>query len=116
MQGGAKEEGEEDCCGWWNHTCLVFVCLFVYLFNKGVSVIVFLGIIHRPVSETGFCLRLRVEPTQLGLIDRASPYPLCVLNKNKTMDNVQKHNNCISILSSQTFGTMCQLNISSFDV
>jgi hypothetical protein len=25
-----------------------------------------------------------------------------VLNKNRTMDNVQKVNNCISILSSQT--------------
>jgi hypothetical protein len=27
----------------------------------------------RNVSETGFCLRLQVEPTQLGPIDRASP-------------------------------------------
>jgi hypothetical protein len=26
------------------------------------------------VSDTGFCLRLQVKPTQLGLIDRASPY------------------------------------------
>jgi hypothetical protein len=26
------------------------------------------------VSETRFCLRLQVEPTQLGPIDRASPY------------------------------------------
>jgi hypothetical protein len=26
------------------------------------------------VSETGFCLRLQVELTQLGLIDIASPY------------------------------------------
>jgi hypothetical protein len=26
------------------------------------------------VSETGFCLRLQVKPTQLGPIDRASPY------------------------------------------
>jgi hypothetical protein len=26
------------------------------------------------VSETGFCLRLKVKPTQLGPIDRASPY------------------------------------------
>jgi hypothetical protein len=40
----------------------------------------FLDIIHRPflfkniVSETGFCLRLQVKPTQLGPIDRASPY------------------------------------------
>jgi hypothetical protein len=36
---------------------------------------------HRPVyfskhnvSDTGFCLRLQVKPTQLGPIDRASPY------------------------------------------
>jgi hypothetical protein len=50
----------------------------------------FLGIIHQPVfylktpsclyitkhniSETGFYLRLQVEPAQLGPIDRASPY------------------------------------------
>jgi hypothetical protein len=26
------------------------------------------------VSKTGFCLRLQVKPTQLGPIDRASPY------------------------------------------
>jgi hypothetical protein len=38
-------------------------------------------IVHRPVSyskhdvsETGLCLRLQVEPTQVGLIDRASLY------------------------------------------
>jgi hypothetical protein len=36
---------------------------------------------HRPVyfskhniSETGFCLSLQVKPTQLGPIDRDSPY------------------------------------------
>jgi hypothetical protein len=41
----------------------------------------FLDIIHRPVysakhdvSETGFCLRLQVKPTQLGPIDGAIPY------------------------------------------
>jgi hypothetical protein len=26
------------------------------------------------ISETGFCLRLQVEPTELGPIDRTSPY------------------------------------------
>jgi hypothetical protein len=36
---------------------------------------------HNPVSET-----------------------LCVLNKSRTMDRVQKHNNCINIPSSQTLG------------
>jgi hypothetical protein len=40
----------------------------------------FLDIIHRlvhlkkNVSETGFCLRPQVKPTQLDPIDRASPY------------------------------------------
>jgi hypothetical protein len=41
--------------------------------------ITILGIIDRPVfylkhggSQTGFCLRLQAEPTQLGLINRAS--------------------------------------------
>jgi hypothetical protein len=49
-------------------------------------------------SETGFCRRLQVEPTHLGPIDRHNPVSetLCVyLNKNRTLDNVQKHNNCI---------------------
>jgi hypothetical protein len=51
--------------------------------------ILLLFIIHRPViiqkhrpvyfskhnvSETGFCLRLQVNPTQMSPIDRASPY------------------------------------------
>jgi hypothetical protein len=30
--------------------------------------------ISKHVSETRFCLRLLVKPTQLGLTDRASPY------------------------------------------
>jgi hypothetical protein len=30
-------------------------------------------IFQNNVSETGFCLRLQVKPTQLGPIDRASP-------------------------------------------
>jgi hypothetical protein len=53
---------------------------------KKSTIIVFPNIMHRPVflfktrnvSETGFCLRLQVEPTQ-------------------------KHNNCVNIPSSQTF-------------
>jgi hypothetical protein len=42
--------------------------------------VMFLDIIHRPVyisnnvSEIGFCLRLQVKLTQLGPINRASPY------------------------------------------
>jgi hypothetical protein len=49
--------------------------------SKHNIIIVFLDIILRPVSfkthkvsETGFCLRLHVGPTQLCLVDRASPY------------------------------------------
>jgi hypothetical protein len=49
----------------------------------------FLDCFHRPVfilkhnvSETGFCLRLQVEPTQLGPIDRISPYLLFVTCTN----------------------------------
>jgi hypothetical protein len=29
---------------------------------------------YKHILETGFCLRLQVKPTQLGPIDRASPY------------------------------------------
>jgi hypothetical protein len=53
----------------------------------------FLDIIHRPffkkhkVSETGFCLRPQVNPTQLDPVDRASPYPvsetLCFLKNGQ---------------------------------
>jgi hypothetical protein len=48
---------------------------------KIIIIIEFLDIMHHPVLfyldyvlETGFCLRLQVEPTQLGPIDTASPY------------------------------------------
>jgi hypothetical protein len=48
-----------------------------------ITVIVFLDIIHNPailfticnISETEFGLRLQVEPTHLGPVDRFSPYP-----------------------------------------
>jgi hypothetical protein len=50
--------------------------------NMGSTTITILGIIHRPifyskhsVSETGFCLRLQVEPTRLCPVDRASLSP-----------------------------------------
>jgi hypothetical protein len=46
--------------GHYPSTC---VCLKTALF-----------IFQNNVSETGFCLRLQVKPTQLGPIDRASPY------------------------------------------
>jgi hypothetical protein len=47
------------------------------------------------VSEIGFYLRPQVKPTQLGPIDRASPYLW-------TMDNVQEYNICTNLPSSQT--------------
>jgi hypothetical protein len=45
------------------------------------------------VSEDGFSLRLQVEPTQLGLNNRASCYLRSQRErkKNRTMENVQKH-------------------------
>jgi hypothetical protein len=85
------------------------------------------------VSETGFCLRLQVKPTQLSPIDRVSPYLRTsidwaqlsrfylktetkssfrkvwfwkiirrFLDKDKTMDNVRKHNIRTSVRSSET--------------
>jgi hypothetical protein len=49
------------------------------------------------VSEIGFYLHPQVKPTQLGPIDRASPYlQTCfffnILDKDEMMDNVQKYN------------------------
>jgi hypothetical protein len=35
--------------------------------------------------------------------DRIQSPKRCVLNKSRTMDNVQKQNNCLNVLSSQTF-------------
>jgi hypothetical protein len=46
-----------------------------------LSIVLFLFKTH-DVSETGFCLRFQVGPTQLGPIDRVNPY-------------LQNHNNCI---------------------
>jgi hypothetical protein len=59
------------------------------------------------VSEIAFYLRPQVEPTQLGPIDRASPYLrtlyfVNILNKDETMDNVQEYNICTNLPSSQT--------------
>jgi hypothetical protein len=62
------------------------------------------------VLETGFCLHLLVKPIPLGPTeevfpedgDRIQSLKYCVLNKNRMMDNVQKHNVCINVPSSQT--------------
>jgi hypothetical protein len=118
---------------------------FQILYFWRLSIILFYLKKKHNVSETWFCLRLREKPTQLGPIDRASPYlrtpvltPRYVIqakhstnhlrelrqnikiylkihtyealhqrtikiDKNRTMNNVQKHNICINIPSSQTF-------------
>jgi hypothetical protein len=55
------------------------------------------------VWETGFCLLLQVKPTQLGPIDRGR-----FLDKDKMMNNVQKHNICTNVPSSQTFRSYLQ--------
>jgi hypothetical protein len=41
------------------------------------------------VSETGFCLRPQQKPTQLGPIDRASPY---LRTLEQTQDRIYKPN------------------------
>jgi hypothetical protein len=100
---------------------LFFWTLFIVLFlSKSLTCF----IKNYNISETGFCLRLQVKPTQLGPIDIASPYlrtigfnqlgfpedgdriqspKRCVLNKSRTMDNVQKGNICINVPPSQSF-------------
>jgi hypothetical protein len=105
----------------------------------------FLDIIHPPVyiykhrsvyitkhnvSETGFCLRLHVKPTQLGPLDRASPYlrlgietesnlrnimfwklnRTVFLDIDWTMDNIQKHNIYTNVPSSHTFRSCLHYN------
>jgi hypothetical protein len=93
--------------------------------------IMFLDIIHHPiliktkVSETGFCLRLQVETTHFGPINKAGSNWVgsawrrrlnsvsemtCVLheNQNRSMDNVQKNNICI------TFSCSVHLHVSYF--
>jgi hypothetical protein len=63
------------------------------------------------VSETGFCLRIQVEPTQLRPVDRAS---FCLRTKSslrnvvfgikdRTMDNVQNCDININVTSSQIY-------------
>jgi hypothetical protein len=91
--------------------------------------IMFLDIIHRPVyiskhniSETGFCLRLEIGTNS---IDRAqlsrfylktetesSLRNVVFWNINRTMDNVQEHNICTDVPSSQTFRSCIWCNLS----
>jgi hypothetical protein len=53
----------------------------LWRWNNNITITI-VDIIHRPafylkhdVSDTGFCLRLQVEPTHVGPIDRASVWP-----------------------------------------
>jgi hypothetical protein len=41
------------------------------------------------VSETGFCPRPQVKPTQLGTIDRASPYLRTLIDNAKLIKNIK---------------------------
>jgi hypothetical protein len=52
---------------------LLFIFCLQLLSFWTLSIVLFLVKVHN-VSKTGFCLRLQVQPTQLGPIDRASPY------------------------------------------
>jgi hypothetical protein len=91
-----------------------------------LKIITFLDIIHRPVFiqkhnfwETGFCLPIfrwnllswaqSIGPVPIGPSvgflpedrDKIQSPKSCVLSKNRTMDNVQKRNIFINLLSSQ---------------
>jgi hypothetical protein len=71
----------------------------IYLRNRKLCInIMFLDITHRPVyiskhdvSETGFCLRLHVKPTQLGPINRATHYLRATLSAPR-LGMQAKHN------------------------
>jgi hypothetical protein len=73
--------------------------------SQSLYIFIIVPFLFKPhnVSETGFCLRLQVEPSQLGPIDRASPYMRNVLLFKQKQDDgyVQKHNICIYVTSSQ---------------
>jgi hypothetical protein len=55
-----------------------------------------------PISQN-MDQRFRLSPTSRRRQSPVSETLCVVLNKNRTMDNVQKHNNCVTIPSSQTF-------------
>jgi hypothetical protein len=50
-----------------------------------LSIVLFLFKKHN-ITETGFCLRLQVGPSQLGPIDRASPYLRTMVQKFRDRD------------------------------
>jgi hypothetical protein len=66
---------------------------------------IILNIIHRPVfyskqnfSKTGFCLRLQVEPTQLGPIDGANLRFWKFQIKDEGMDNIQNCDSHVTLI------------------
>jgi hypothetical protein len=77
-----SRQGSKSLRQWYINTNFV-LCFWT------LSIILFL--INSMFQETGFHLCVKVEPTQLGLIDRASPN----LHLKTTMDNCQKHYSCI---------------------
>jgi hypothetical protein len=71
-----KTVSDDGLSYWWSWTFGFYKC---YVFGHYPSPCLYLK--HSPVyfskqnvPETGFCLRLQVKPTQLGPIDRGSPY------------------------------------------
>jgi hypothetical protein len=53
--------------------CVQILCFWTLSIGLSLSKNTALFILQNKVSETGYCLRLQVKPTQLGLVDRASP-------------------------------------------
>jgi hypothetical protein len=91
--------GLKVCDGGTLIQILCFWTLFIVLFYLKHRPVF---IIKHNVLVTGFCLRLQVKPSQLDpeLVPisgdpESSLQNVAFLNKNRTMDNVQKHNICI---------------------
>jgi hypothetical protein len=92
--------------------CLFHPCLFQYYQNSGHYPSPSVLFKHN-VPQTGFCIRLQVEPAQLGPIDRWGPSSIYwaqlsrshmkTETESRTMDNVQNCDSYINIPSSQTY-------------
>jgi hypothetical protein len=76
------------------------------------AIILFLNIIHCPVPISG----PEIDWAQLSRVlpedgDRIQSPKRCVLNKNRTTDNVKNRNDYVNILSSQTFRLLLLMGI-----